>query len=71
MLKRPSIKPYDVKNGDGGMFTTVNEQPLDSPVIGVRLPASIYARFVASVGTKKKADWIREAIAEKLERENS
>lgn len=70
-IKKPSIKPYDIKNGDLGLFTVVNEEPIDSPLVGVRLPMSLYNRLNESIKGKNKSIWLREAIAEKLQRENS
>jgi hypothetical protein len=69
-IKKPSVSSYPVKNGDLGLFTVVGDEPIDSPLVGVRLPMSLYNRLQAAVG-KSKSEWLREAIAEKLQRENS
>ncbi|MHC5674218.1 hypothetical protein [Nostoc sp.] len=61
-------KPYEVQQGEGGLFLPSGEEPIDSPNVQVRMPGSLYQKFVAAAGDKKAA-WIRQAIAEKLERE--
>lgn len=71
-LKKPSIKTYDVINGEGGLFTILNDEPLDSPVISLRLTQSVYEKLLNSLcDGEKKTDWIRQAIAQRLDRENS
>jgi hypothetical protein len=61
-------KPYDVRQGEDGNFIAAGEEAIDSPVVGLRMTSQMYAKLEAIAG-KKKAQWIREAIAEKLKRE--
>jgi len=61
-------KPYEVQQGDGGLFVASGDEPIDSPAIALRMPKSMHERLIAVAG-KEKASWIREAIAEKLERD--
>jgi hypothetical protein len=70
-IKKPSISSYQVKNGDLGLFTVVGDEPIDSPLVGVRLPMSLYNWLQKTIEGKSKSQWLREAIAEKLQRENS
>jgi hypothetical protein len=70
-IKKPSVSSYQVKNGDLGLFTVIGDEPIDSPLVGVRLPMSLYNRLTQTVEGKSKSEWLRQAIAEKLERENS
>jgi hypothetical protein len=63
-------KSYEVKQGDGGLFVSAGDEPIDSPAISLRMTQSMYEQLIAVAG-KSKAKWIREAIAEKLEREKS
>ena len=61
-------KPYDVRQGENGNFISAGEEAIDSPVVGLRMTSKMYAELEEVAG-KKKAQWIREAIAEKLERD--
>jgi hypothetical protein len=63
-------KPYEIKQGDNGLFIPSGSEPNNSPNVQLRMSSSLYeALKEASQG--KFAPWIREAIAEKLQRENS
>jgi hypothetical protein len=63
-------KPYEIKQGDDGLFVPAGSEPNNSPNVQLRMSMSLYeALKKASDG--KFAPWIREAIAEKLQRENS
>ncbi|MBO3463857.1 hypothetical protein G7B40_037895 [Aetokthonos hydrillicola Thurmond2011] len=61
-------KPYEVQQGEGGLFVPAGDEPIDSPAVALRMTKSMYDKVVAIAG-KEKASWIREAIAEKLERD--
>ncbi|GBE95728.1 hypothetical protein [Nostoc cycadae] len=63
-------KPYKVKQGEGGLFVPAGDEPIDSPVVTLRMPTSLYEKVVATAG-KEKAAWIRQAIREKLERDQN
>jgi hypothetical protein len=62
-------KPYEIQQGEGGLFVPSNEEPIDSPNVQLRMPKSLYEKFIAAAGDKKAA-WIRQAIREKLERDS-
>lgn len=66
MLKKN--RPYKVRQGENGNFISAGSEPIDSPVVGLRMTSAMYAQLEAIAG-KKKAQWIRDAIAEKLERD--
>lgn len=60
---------YDYKRDpETKAFVTDKEEVIDSPVIGLRLPRSLYDQISSK---KNKQDWIREAILEKLQREEN
>ena len=60
---------YEYKRDpESKVFTTDRDEIIDSPVIGLRLPRSLYDIISSK---KNRQEWIREAIAEKIERENS
>ncbi|MBH8564461.1 hypothetical protein I8748_20125 [Nostoc sp. CENA67] len=61
-------RPYEIQQGEGGLFVSAGDEPIDSPVVGLRMTKSMYSKVEALAG-RKKADWIRQAIAEKLERD--
>ncbi|WP_375512757.1 hypothetical protein [uncultured Nostoc sp.] len=61
-------KPYEIQQGEGGLFVSAGDEPIDSPVTTLRMTKSMYERLIAVAG-KEKASWIRQAIAEKLERD--
>ncbi len=61
-MKKP---PQDRKTGK---FCSPNPEPLGKKIVGVRLPESMEAQL-RQVGGKDLSGWIREAIAEKLERD--
>ncbi|MBC1237569.1 hypothetical protein [Nostoc sp. 2RC] len=66
-MKKP--KPYQVNQDDSsGKFLATGDEPIDSPVIGLRMPKALYDKVVAIAG-KDKSVWIRQAIREKLERD--
>lgn len=46
----------------------INVEPLAQKIIGVRLPVKMDA-LVREIAGKNLSSWVREAIAEKLERE--
>ena len=56
-------------NGAGlnkqGRFTSLRDEPLAKQVIGLRIPVSQFETVKA-----RGSDWIRDAIAEKLQRES-
>ena len=54
-----------VRLAANGRFTSLRDEPLAKKVNGVRVPISIYEPVKAKGG-----DWIREVIAEKLQRES-
>jgi len=54
---------------DQGTFAPIGDEPNEDKVTGVRLPVSIGERFRALVPVERRSDWLREAIAEKLARE--
>jgi hypothetical protein len=54
---------------DQGNFKSPNPEPLAKRVIGVRLPMSVDAR-VRQLAGDELAEWVRQAIAEKLARES-
>jgi len=62
-----AMKNY-THNESTGKFCSPNLEPLARKVIGVRLPVSIDTR-VREVAGEQLSLWIREAIREKLERE--
>jgi hypothetical protein len=62
-------KPYEVKQGEDGLFVASGEEPIDSPNVQLRMPMSMYNKL-NEVALKNRAEWIRQAIAEKLERES-
>jgi hypothetical protein len=65
-------RPYELKQGDGGLFVSDGSEPIDSPVIGLRLPKSEYDKLLAMTGGgPSRLAWIRQAIAEKLQRESA
>lgn len=66
-MKRP--KPYEVVLGRDGKFESSGSEPIDSPVISLRMTKALYAELEEVTG-KQKAAFVREAIAEKLERLN-
>ena len=63
-------KPYKVQQGEGGLFVSAGDEPIDSPAITLRMPKSMYEQLIAIAG-KEKASWIREAVAEKLQRDQT
>ncbi|OCQ92247.1 hypothetical protein BCD64_00065 [Nostoc sp. MBR 210] len=65
-------KPYEVKQDQTGQFVAAGDEPIDSPVIGLRMPQALYDKVIAaSGGDKYKSVWIRQAIREKLERDQN
>lgn len=61
-------KPYEVQQGENGLFAPSGDEPIDSPNVQLRMPKSLYEKFIAAAGNEKAA-WIRQAIKEKLERD--
>ncbi len=61
-------KYYKVRQGEGGLFIPAGNEPIDSPNVQLRMPMSLYNSLKEACGGKF-APWIREAIAEKLERD--
>ena len=60
-------KPYEVKQGDGGIFVSQGSEPIDSQPVSLRMTKSMYKSVEAAAGDKKNmAEWIRQAIKEKL-----
>lgn len=57
-----------VQHDENGKFCSPNPEPLGKKIVGVRLPASIEAQL-RSINGKDLSAFIREAIAEKLERD--
>jgi hypothetical protein len=57
-------------NEETGKFCSPNPELLARKAISVRLPVSIDTRVRAVAGDQLSA-WIRDAVAEKLEREDS
>ena len=53
---------------DQGNFSSPNPEPLERKVIAVRLPVSV-GPVVRKLAGNDLSAWVREAIAEKLERE--
>lgn len=53
---------------ENGKFCSPHSEPLAKKVIGVRLPVTMDA-LVREVAGEDLSNWIRNAIAEKLERE--
>jgi hypothetical protein len=51
-----------------GYFTVVGKEPLSKKILAVRLPESLDAQ-ARQVAGDDLSGWLREAIAEKLERE--
>lgn len=49
-------------------FKQIGKEPLDKKSIGLRLPVGVEAT-VRELSGGQLSEWIREAIAEKLERE--
>lgn len=62
-------KPYEIQQGEAGLFLPSGEEPIDSPNVQLRMPKSLYEKFITAAGDKKAA-WIRQAIAEKLDRDS-
>jgi hypothetical protein len=62
-------KPYEIQQNEGGLFAPSGDEPIDSPNVQLRMPKSLYEKFIAAAGDKKAA-WIRQAIREKLERDS-
>lgn len=62
-------KPYEAKHSADGKFESSGSEPIDSPVISLRMTKALYAELEEVTG-KQKAAFVREAIAEKLKRLN-
>lgn len=63
------IKRY-AHNKNTGKFCSPNPEPLAKRIISVRLPVSIDSR-VRELAGNELSEWIRQAIAEKLAREDN
>ncbi len=61
-------KPYEVKQGEGGVFLASGSEAIDSPPVALRMPKSMYEKVESTAGGRSKmAAWIRDAIAAKLQ----
>jgi hypothetical protein len=69
ITKKQRDKSYQSQpRTEQGKFGTDRSEPLADKILGVRLTQRQYEEVTAIAN---KADWIREAIAEKLARESN
>jgi hypothetical protein len=61
-------KPYEVRQGGDGLFAPAGDEPNNSPNVQVRMAQSMYDEL-KKVCDGKFAPWLRQAIKEKLERD--
>ncbi|GJD15203.1 hypothetical protein RIVM261_001590 [Rivularia sp. IAM M-261] len=67
MLVMKRKKPYEIKQGNNGIFVASGLEPIDSQPVSLRMTQSMYKSVEAAAGSKKQmAEWIRQAIADKL-----
>lgn len=63
-------KPYEIQQGESGLFVPAGDEPIDSPNVQFRMPKSLYEKFIAVAGDQKAA-WVRQAVREKLQRDSA
>lgn len=60
-------KPYEVRQGNDGIFVALGSEPIDSQPVSLRMTQSMYKSVESAAGSRKQmAEWIRQAIVEKL-----